>query len=80
MGQGKQEVYFSEHCLQEGISINGVLQTLIGDTITTPSVPVETSGTDESLPVHEEEMRNNNLSQTTLQCTSKAIHVYQFLY
>ena len=44
MGPGKQEVYFSEHCIQEGVSISRVLQALIGDDSSTHQIAESDSG------------------------------------
>lgn len=70
MGPGKQDVYFSENCLQEGVSIISVLQNLIGH-INDPSVV--TSESDSSSQTHQEEQSSSDVSHSTNGCTGKSI-------
>ena len=72
MGQGKQEVYFSEHCMQEGVSISRVLQALIGGVDTSSHLIAEsdseTLSTEQNQPQHTD-------SQAALGCASKLIGI-----
>ena len=76
MGQGKQEVHFSDNCLREGINVNRVLHYLIGDD-TGSNAPVVTSDSESETSSSEssssdEDQLSSSLSQATASsCTSK---------
>jgi hypothetical protein len=73
MGQGKQEVYFSEHCLQEGVSISRVLQALIGDVDPSSDSIAESDSGSPSNQLNQAQQTDAASSQAASACASELI-------
>ena len=72
MGQGKQDVHFSRQCLEEGVSISRVLQTLVGDVSDQPVIPAKPDAEIPVIQVRPEEKSGSESSQLTFECTGES--------
>ena len=71
MGAGKQDVHFSRQCLEEGVSINRVLQTLVGDVSDQPVIPAKPDAEIPVIQARSEEKSDSEVSQSMLECTGE---------